>query len=251
MKNNALVIVLVILVATGSAVGLLFAINNTVSLAISPMNATAFQLAQKLDALEAKYAELEKKMDERPAQAAPQPMPPQEDPNKVYEIPVGDSPIIGKADAPVTIVEFSDLQCPFCARFHGPLKEAVAAYPDKVRLIIKNFPLPFHPNARHAAKLALAANEQGKYAEMVAILLENGGDTSEAKVKEYAEKLGLNLKKLNKDVTEQDAKWEAMIQADEQLVQTVEVHGTPTYFINGKKTNARDVASWKAEIDKL
>lgn len=251
MKNNALVIVLVILVATGSAVGLLFAINNTVSMAISPMNTTVFQLAQKLDALEAKYAELEKKFDERPTPVAPQPMPPEEDPNKVYEIPVGDSPIIGKVDAPVTIVEFSDLQCPFCARFHAPLKEAIAAYPDKVRLIIKNFPLPFHPNARPAAKLALAANEQGKYAEMVATLLENGGETTEAKVKEYAQKLGLDLKKLTKDVTEQDAKWEAMIQADEQLVQAVDVRGTPTYFINGKKTNARDVASWKAEIDKL
>ena len=91
------------------------------------------------------------------------------------------------------MVEFSDFQCPFCARFYSVVKDVLAAYPDKVRVIVKNFPLPFHPNARPAAKLAMAANEQGKFQGMMESLLANGGDVSDAKIKEYAKKLGVEL----------------------------------------------------------
>jgi len=127
----------------------------------------------------------------------------------------------------------------------------LAAYPDKVRVIIKNFPLPFHPNARPAAKLALAANEQGKYQQMMQSLLENGGDVSDAKIKEYAQKIGLNYNKLMADYKNKDAQWEKQIQDDMQLVQSSDVRGTPTFFLNGHKTQARDDSSLKAEIDKI
>ncbi len=92
--------------------------------------------------------------------AAARPMaPPQEDLSKVYEIPVDDSYIQGKKDAPISIVEFVDFQCPFCARFYPPVAETLKAYPNDVNYIIKNFPLSFHPQAKPAAKAALAAGE--------------------------------------------------------------------------------------------
>ncbi len=137
--------------------------------------------------------------------------------NKVYTIDPGVSSILGKKNAPVTIVEFSDFQCPFCARFYPVIKDVLAAYPDKVRVIIKNFPLPFHPNARPAAKLAMAANEQGKFQGMMEALLANGGDVSDAKIKEYAKNLGLDYNKLMADYKNKDAQWEKQIQDDMQL----------------------------------
>src|SRR3989338_3348770 len=73
------------------------------------------------------------------------PQPPPEDLTTVYEIPVDHSPVKGNKNARVTIVEFMDFQCPFCARFHPPVEEVLKAYPKDVNLIIKNFPLGFHP----------------------------------------------------------------------------------------------------------
>lgn len=257
MKNNLLIIIVVVLIGVVSGVGLLFGVGNAVNVTVSPMNVQLMnvsmnqsKMAEKLTLLEKKYEALEQKLNERPAAAPTPQMPPSEDMNKVYEIPEGKSPIIGKKDAPVTIVKFTDLQCPFCARFYPPVKEAMAAYPDKVRLIIKNFPLPFHPNARPAAKLALAANEQGKYIEMVELLLDNGADYSDAKLQEYAKTLKINGKKLADDFKNKDAQWEEMLAEDEKLVGEVDVRGTPTFFINGQKTNARDVNGWKAAIEK-
>jgi protein-disulfide isomerase len=146
---------------------------------------------------------------------------------------------------------FTDLECPFCHRFYPGVQETLKNYPNKVRLIIKNFPLPFHPKARPAAKLALAANEQGKYKEMVEALMANGADYSESKVKDYAKDMGLNYNRLMADFKNNDAKYEAQIKEDEQLVESSEVRGTPTFFVNGKKVMVRDAAGYKEIIDKL
>ncbi len=198
-------------------------------------------IANQLKVVQGKLAGL-------PAFAPPQP---QEDFNKVYTIDVGASPIDGKKDAPITIVDFADLQCPFCARFYQPLQEVLKAYPDKVKVVLKNFPLSFHPNARPAAKLAFAANEQGKYYEMIELLLQNGANVSENKVKEYAKALNLDYSKLISDMKSKDVDYEKRITDDSNLGQQVDVQGTPTFFINGKKTNARDFNGYKAEIDKI
>ena len=157
----------------------------------------------------------------------------------------------GKKNAPVTIVQFTDLQCPFCARFYPPVKEVLKAYPDKVRFIVKNFPLNFHPNALPAAKLALAAHEQGKYFQMLELLLQNGADVSEEKVKTYAKELKLNYDQLTGDLKAKDADYQKRIDADVALAGQSDVMGTPTFFINGKKTMARDFNSYKQEIDKI
>ncbi len=271
MKNNILVVALVVIIGVLSGVSLLFGIGNAVAVAVGPINmevgaisATQRSIEKKLDAggsgavltrldaIENRLAAIEQKLNNRPAdQPAAAPQPPQEDFTKAYTIEDGESAVLGKKDAPVTIVDFSDFQCPFCARFYPPIKEVMKAYPDKVRLIIKNFPLSFHPNARPAAKLALAANLQGKYFEMADQLFDNGGDVSDAKIKEYAKTLGLNYNKLMDDYKNKDAEWEKRIQTDIDLGSKVDVRGTPTFYINGHKTMARDFNAYKAEIDKV
>ncbi|MBF0571225.1 MAG: thioredoxin domain-containing protein [Candidatus Omnitrophica bacterium] len=271
-KNNLIVVLLVILIGIASGVGLLIGINNAVGVALSPLNAKLAEIERAQKSLENKLnaqgnannsvplADIQKELGQIQEKIsaiganAPQPQrpqPPAEDMNKVYTIDPGTSPILGKKDARVTIVEFADFQCPFCQRFFPPIKDVLAAYPDKVRVIIKNFPLSFHPNARPAAKLALAANEQGKYQGMMESLLTNSGDVSDAKIKEYAKNLGLDYNKLMADYKNKDAQWEKQIQDDEKLAQSVDVMGTPTFYLNGRKTNARDISSFKSQIDPI
>ena len=259
MKNNVIIILLVVLIGILSGIGLLFGIGNAVQAAMAPLFGKVDVIAGKQDDLEKKITAigatltaLDKRLTfNQPSPQQQRPQPPSEDFNKAYTIPVGNSVVIGKKDAPVTIVQFTDLQCPFCARFYPPVKEALKAYPDKVNFMIKNFPLSFHPNARPAAKAAMAANEQGKYIEMVELLLNNGADAGEAKLKDYAKQLGLDEQKLMDDLKNKDAQYEAQIRADLDLGTQVDVRGTPTFFLNGKKTMARDFNGLKTEIDAI
>ncbi|MBI5149721.1 MAG: thioredoxin domain-containing protein [Candidatus Omnitrophica bacterium] len=210
------------------------------------------QFMQKYQTLEQRVAALEAQLRTVQAQAqAPQvpPGPPPEDFTTVYQIPVTHTPIIGQKNAPVTIVAFTDFQCPFCSRFHAPMAEAVKADPGKVNYMIKNYPLSFHPQAKPAAKAALAAGEQGKYAQMADALLENNQNLGEELFKKLAKDIGLNVDKFWKDYQGKDAQWEKYIQDDIDLGNQVGVRGTPTFYINGRKTNARDTAGWKAAIE--
>ena len=102
-----------------------------------------------------------------------------------------------------------------------------------------------------SAKVTLAANEQGKYMEMVEAVLDNGADVSDDKLKEYAKKIGINFDKLKADLKNNDAKYTAQIAEDMKLVREDDVRGTPTFFINGKKTQARDLDSFKAEVERI
>jgi protein-disulfide isomerase len=114
---------------------------------------------------------------------------------------------------------------------------------------LKNYPLQFHPNARPAAKAALAAGLQGKYYEMVSLIMENAADLSDAKYKECATKLGLNVDRFMKNLKEKDAAFDKKLDDDMALGNSSDVRGTPTYFLNGKKNMSRDLAGWKAAID--
>lgn len=173
----------------------------------------------------------------------------EEDYLKIHEINIDNSPLLGKKEAPVTIVEFIDIQCPFCARFHPLVVEAVNAFPDKVKAVVKNYPLPFHQQAIPAAKAALAAGEQGKYWEMLDGLLKNSSNLNEKEFNTLANNLGLNMKKFQKDLKDNDAQWQEYIQKDISLGSRVDVRGTPTIYINGRKTKARSIDSFKSEIE--
>lgn len=226
--------------------------------------ADSSQLKDRIGALETKVARLEGQLAglddikdkmvniagnavaQRPTQAAPTPPPPAQ---KV-DIPIEHSYIIGKKNAPVSIVEFVDFQCPYCARFHPPIKEVLEAMPNDVNLIIKNFPLSFHPQARPAAYVAFAAGEQGKYEEMTDLILSSGRNLNDETYEKFAKDLGLDMKKFSKDRAD-TAKWDALIEKDMELGSKVGVRGTPTIFVDGKQSRSRDVASYTAEIKEI
>ncbi|MFH1391267.1 MAG: DsbA family protein [Candidatus Diapherotrites archaeon] len=147
-----------------------------------------------------------------------------------------DDAVEGNADAPITIVEFSDFQCPFCSRFYtdtlGKLREN---YVDtgKVKIIYRDFPLSFHPEATPAAEAAECAGDQGKFYEMHDKIFENQESISAASYKQWAADLGLNTEQFNSCVD--DGTHAAEVRADFADGQAAGVSGTPTFFINGQK----------------
>ena len=147
-----------------------------------------------------------------------------------------DDPAKGKVNAPVTVVVFSDFQCPYCARATPAVKEVESAYPDEVRLVWKHLPLPFHANAMPAALAAEAAREQGgspKFWAMHDKLFANQAALSEGTYAQYARELGLDEARFKKDLA--DPRLRARVQEDAQLAQTLGVNGTPTFVVNGEK----------------
>jgi len=146
-------------------------------------------------------------------------------------IPVGQSPTLGNADAPVTIVMFTDLQCGFCARGHEEVLAVYKANPEDVRIVFKNMPLPFHEQAVPAALAALAANEQGKFWEFVDIAYGSQTQLAPEYLGQYAKDMGLDFEKFKEDFGS-EAHIER-VQADLNLGVDLGVRGTPTLFING------------------
>ena len=174
---------------------------------------------------------------------------PQTDPDKVHNIPEGKSPIKGDKNATVNIVEFSDFECPYCARLQPTLKEVLKAYPKNVKLVYKHFPLSFHKQAKNAAKASMAAHEQGKFWEMHDLIFENYNKLSDEKFKEFSAQLGLDAKKFDSDY--KSNKYDNQIQQEISLGQRVGVRGTPTLFLNGKRMQRRDVNDFKEAIDNI
>ena len=211
------------------------------------------RITRKLQAIEDKQDNVLRvlKNIQAPRQQAKRPQRPQEDPNKVYTIDLSGASIKGDSDAKVTIVEFSDVECPFSQRFHPIFMDALAAYPKGVKYVFKSFPLGYHKQAKLATKALLAAKEQNKYWEMLGLLFQNAKSLSEEKYKEFAKQLKLNVELFLKDLKNKDAEFEAIIQKDIELGGSVNVRGTPTFFINGKKTRARTLDAVKKEIDTI
>jgi protein-disulfide isomerase len=143
------------------------------------------------------------------------------------KIEVGDSPFKGPKDAKVTIVEFSDFQCPYCSRGKDIMEEVLAAYPKDVRVVFKHFPI----RAMAAAKAAVAAQNQGKFWEMHDFLFENQSQLSDELYLEGAKKIGLNLETFKKDLA--DPKTEEIVNKDASLAKSLGVQGTPNFYING------------------
>ena len=147
----------------------------------------------------------------------------------------GNAPIRGPKNAPLTVVLFSDFQCPFCGRVEPSLTELEKAYPGKVRVFWKNFPLPFHNNAKPAAEAAMAANEQGKFWEMHDILFKNQQALEGASLEKYAKEIGLDMTKFKAAMDSH--KFAAQIEADTKQGSSLGVQGTPASFLNGHFIN--------------
>jgi protein-disulfide isomerase len=159
-----------------------------------------------------------------------------------------DDPAKGPQTAPVTIVEFSDFQCPFCKRAYGMVDDLVKSYPDKVRLVYRDYPLQFHPQAFPAAEAAHCAGDQGKYWEYANNLMTVEGSLQEDDLKKRAGDLGLNVNDFTTCIS--GDKHEANIKASFEYGSSLGVTGTPTFFINGRMVvGARPVDELKAMID--
>lgn len=162
-----------------------------------------------------------------------------------------DDAVRGDPNAPVTIIEWSDYQCPYCGRFyHDTLGLIEQNYIDtgKVKLVYRDFPLSFHPHAQKAAEAAECAGEQGKYLEMHDKLFGEGVDGGVDGFKQYAADLGLDTNKFNTCLDTGAMK--AEIAKDMQDGQAVGIKGTPGFIINGKMVSgAQPYANFKAVID--
>ena len=142
-------------------------------------------------------------------------------------------PSRGPATAPVTIVEFSDFQCPFCSRLTPTLEQVVSKYGTKVRLVFRQFPLPMHPNAAKAAEAALCANEQGKFWEMHdAMFKDQGGLAVDALKTKAAAIPGINAANFNSCLD--TGKEQAAVAVDTKAGGKAGVNGTPAMFVNGR-----------------
>jgi protein-disulfide isomerase len=178
-------------------------------------------------------AEMRKQMAERPAtlpRAAPTPA--------IVKVSGGKSPSLGKSDAPVTIIEFSDYQCPFCQRYaSSTLPELKRDYVDtgKVRYIYRDFPLDaIHPDARKAAEAAHCAGDQGKYWEMHDVLFKNWRALKVDNLKAYARAMELNEDKFTACLDQ--GKYASVVNENVAVGSALGITGTPNFFI-GKTTS--------------
>lgn len=166
----------------------------------------------------------------------------------VQNISIDDDPARGDATAAVTIVEFTDFQCPACAAMHPVLDEVLKSYGNKVRLVVRDFPLNMHENARKAAEAANAANAQGKFFEYIAVLFKNQKSLDVPSLKKYASELGLDRAKF-------DTALDRSVYADEvkKDISDGEIYGvgsTPTIFVNGVQLRILNAEGLRAAIDR-
>ncbi len=159
-----------------------------------------------------------------------------------------DDPAAGAENAAVTIVEFSDYQCPFCARVTPTMAKIMETYGGKVRRVFKDFPLPNHPQAPKAAEAARCAGDQGKYWEMHDRLFANQGALEVADLKKTAASLGLNQAEFDQCLD--SGKWTAKVQADLAQGEKLGVNSTPTVYVNGRPLiGAQPFEQFKQVID--
>jgi protein-disulfide isomerase len=186
------------------------------------------------------------------AAAAPPAAPPAAaaaaEPAAKVDIKIGDAPVKGPASAPVTLIEFSDFQCPFCSRVNPTLKQIEDEYRGKIKIAFRNFPLPFHDKAHLAAEAALAANEQGKFWQMHDKLFANQQALDRPNLEKYADEIGLNMPKFKAALD--SGKFKEKVDQDQKEGSSFGATGTPTFFVNGTRlVGAQPVETFKAAID--
>ncbi len=169
----------------------------------------------------------------------------------VWNVPVGTSPVLGSKDALVTIVDFADFECPYCAKVEPTFAEIRKIYGDKVRFVWKHEPLPFHPKAIPAAMLALEARAQrgdAGFWKAHDAMLGDQEHLDKDSLLGIAEELGLDLEKVDRAI--ETSKYKAEVDRDLELAQAVEASGTPHLFINGRRfVGAQPFEKLKPVID--
>jgi protein-disulfide isomerase len=223
-------------------------------------------LKRDMEAVKKDLAEIKKTLGELRQMLAQRPGPAQaarQAPPEIAKVSVGKSPSIGDANAPVTLIEFSDFQCPFCGRaFSSTLPALKQDYIDtgKVRYVFRDFPLiSIHPQARKAAEAAHCAGEQGKYWEMHDTLFKNQRALGVLQMKDYARTLGLDEDQFNSCLDE--GKYAKVVDENMAAGSAVGVTGTPTFFVGKSNADgmiegtriigAQSVVAFREAIDKL
>jgi len=166
----------------------------------------------------------------------------------VQSISVDDDPVRGDAKAPVTIVEFTDFQCPSCAAIQPVLEEILKSYGNKVRLVVRDFPLTRHENARKAAEAANAANAQGKFFEYTALLFKRQDKLDPASLKQYASELGLNRARFDSELD--GGKYAAEVKHDVDDGEIYGIDSTPAVFVNGVALREMSIDALRALIER-
>lgn len=165
----------------------------------------------------------------------------------VQKLPVNNSAVKGAENAPVTITVFDDFQCPYCARLVPTLNQVIADYPEQVRLVFKNFPLGMHKYAKQAAIAGIAARNQDKFWPLHDQLFANYNKLDDAKIRELAESVGLDMVLFDKDMANPFLQQE--VAADLALGTQAGVRGTPALYINGVQVKDRSLNGLKKTIE--
>lgn len=162
------------------------------------------------------------------------------------QIDITNSPVLGNPSAPVTLIEFSDFECPYCSKVKPVIDSLLEKNKDNLKVVFKHLPLRMHPMAEPAALAAIAAQKQGKFWEMHDALFQTNKLTAEA-IDQAAQKIGLDMEQFRKDkaapVTRQQ------LTKDMLDAQRAEVTGTPSLFINGVRVKNRSPESIQKMID--
>ena len=146
--------------------------------------------------------------------------------------------VLGKSNAPVTLVEYGDFECPFCRRSYPAVRRIRSELGDRLRFVFRHYPRPEHPHARHAAQAAEAASAQGGFWEMHDQLFEHQEALTDSDLAQYADDIGLDVERFRHDLTSHVSV--ERVQRDIQSGAHSDVHGTPTFFINGVKHEGPD-----------
>lgn len=155
------------------------------------------------------------------------------DGDEIVDVSIDDDAIRGDEKAKVTIVEFSDYECPFCVKAEATMKKILENYKGKVRWVYRDFPMTYHKNAQLAAEASEAAHKQGKYWEYHDMLFENKDKLDKESLIGYAEKLGLNIEQFKSDL--ESGKYKDEVAKDFADGEKAGVDGTPAFFVNGRK----------------
>ena len=166
----------------------------------------------------------------------------------VQAISIEGEPSRGAVNARVTLVEFTDFECPACAAMQPVLDEVLKSYGDRVRFVVRNYPLPKHSHARKAAEAADAAKAQGKFFEYTALLFKRQSALDVASLKKYATELGLERARFDAELDGGKYAGEVRQDIDDGLLYGVE--GTPTIFVNGVRLREPTAEALRAAIER-
>jgi protein-disulfide isomerase len=169
------------------------------------------------------------------------------DAKSVKDIPLGNAPTKGPADAPVTLIEYADFECPFCAAMVPVIDLLTERFPGQIRIVYKTYALPAHPHAPEAAFAALAAYRQGKFWEMQRTLFDNQKQLEKKDLFRYARELDLDMAQFKKDFEAEDLR--KLLKDDIEQGDSVGVEGTPTMFVNGRLVPMEKLAPFYEELE--